>query len=131
MNKFSALILGDKEDLEEFVTMLKEQNIPFSETSIEPEPIEPELKETETHTCTNGGIAITLVAAIIVELTKESIKSIFKWLKEQKKKGFDQPNLEIHAKGNILKLNIEDMKILENILKEATKNKEKQGKPNT
>ncbi|MEM3565930.1 MAG: hypothetical protein QXK18_03540 [Candidatus Bathyarchaeia archaeon] len=62
-----------------------------------------------------------LLNGVIIELTKEAIKAIIKWLKERRKKGLKRPKLKVIVEGNILDLNQKDMKILMGILEKASK----------
>lgn len=64
-----------------------------------------------------------LLSGIIIELTKEAIRVIIKWLKERRKKGLKRPELKVIVEGNILDLNQKNMKILMKMLEEASKEK--------
>jgi hypothetical protein len=106
---------NDSRDIISLINRLDKENISFTAIT-ETIDVRPD-----------GGVGDTFVGTIItgiaVVATKELVKLLIKWLKERKR--FGQPTLKIRVEGNILNLNLEDMKTLTNILKEATKHKEK------
>jgi len=57
-------------------------------------------------------------AAIIVGATRELVEAIAEWLREKKKS--KSPRLMVTIEGNVLKLNGKSMKVLANMLEEAT-----------
>jgi hypothetical protein len=58
-------------------------------------------------------VGVAILSAVVVELTKETLKYILNWLREEKKEGSE---LSVVLKGNVLKLNEESLAILEKIL---------------
>jgi hypothetical protein len=71
-------------------------------------------------------LATSVVAVVIVELTKESVKAILKWLKERKE-NCEKAHLEIRINGDTRELSIEELVTLEKLLKEMTKKKKRFG----
>jgi hypothetical protein len=119
-------VKGEKKDINDFVAMLKEQKIKYcfpSETRESTRTKEPDENRygvaREYYSITL--LLSTLLCTVIVELTKESLKTIIKWLKERRKKGLKNPRLKVVVEGNVLNLNQKDIKILKNMLEEASK----------
>lgn len=143
--KLVVTVVGKEEEIKEFVDMLKDQKISYFYYSTS-RTIEETVKEkgkpilelipdkegiyrikcgTMVYRVTYRSMRFItlsdLLNIVIIELTKEAIKAIIKWLKERRKKGLRRPKLKVIVEGNILDLNQKDMKILMGILEKASK----------
>jgi len=139
--KIQIEVRGDETDLKDFARLLKQENISYS---LLPQKRET-LRNVRLLSPTRGrervsrerrialkpfkvarrSVVEALAVAVIVEITKEALKAILSWLKERRKKGLRNPRLEVRVNGNILKLNAKSIKILETLLKEPSKGKQR------
>lgn len=121
--KDKIYISGNEKDLEDFTKMLKGSNIPFSK-----EKREKAKKEVSRDVWAHippDWMWQTVVGVVVVEATKELVKAIIKWLKERNEKGLKKPRLKVTVEGNVVNLNVSQMKILGKVLENASKEKEK------
>jgi hypothetical protein len=132
---------GDDIDLKDFTKLLKEENISYSlfpqkralpknvklsSPTLRGERVSRERRITlKPFKVARRSVVEALAVAVIVEITKEALKTILSWLKERRKKGLRNPRLEVRVNGNILKLNAKSIKVLETLLKEASNGKQK------
>lgn len=122
-DKTHVSVEGNEKDLEDFTKMLKGSNIPFSK-----EKKEEAKKEVSRDVWAHMPPDLwwqTVVGVVVVEATKELVKAIIKWLKERKEKGLKKPRLKVTVEGNVVNLNVSQMKILEKVLEKASKEKGK------
>ena len=123
-DKIYVSVEGNEKDLEDFTKMLKGCNIPFSKGKRE--KAENEIsRDVWSHMPPDWWMWQTVAGVIVVEATKELVKAIIKWLKERKEKGLKKPRLKVTVEGNVVNLNVSQMKILEKVLEKASKEKEK------
>lgn len=133
-NKEITIFGFNPEDIKDLAATLKRNNIPFglhipkeAYEEVKPEEkidalFKAAVEELKTRppqkyvyrTC----LADLLLSVIVVEVTKELIKIISDWLKERRRKG-KKTELFVIVKGNILKLNQKNMRILKKILEES------------
>jgi len=139
--KIQIEVRGDEIDLKDFAKLLKEENVSYSLLPYKRElPRNVKLPSPtlcEERASRERRIALkpfkvarrtvveALAVVVIVEITREALKAILSWLKERRKKGLKNPRLEIRVEGNILKLNAKSIKVLETLLKEVSKGKQK------
>lgn len=129
-DKFYFVVSGDEEDLKDFVTMLREEEMRYSL---------PEIGMTVTESPTTlrkkgtrkselfrvqkyqavSVLGEALISGIVIEITKETVRAILNWLKERRKKR-KKPRLVIRVEGDILKLNAKELKLLTTILEKAS-----------
>ena len=67
----------------------------------------------------------SVISGLFVDLTVELVKAILIWLRKIKQEKLEDPKLKITIGGNLLNLNIQDMKMLLKILKEWSTEREK------
>ncbi len=67
----------------------------------------------------------SVISGLFVDLTVELVKVILLWLRKIKHEELEDPKLKITIGGNLLNLNIQDMKMLLKILKEWSTEREK------
>lgn len=132
--KLTVIIVGEKEEIKEFIAMLKEQKIGYRFPKEETEEVSERERRKTYYREAEGRVFLltyeqlriilsTLFSTVVVELTKEAIKAIIKWLRERRKKGLKRPKLKIIVEGNILDLSQKDMKVLMKMLEEVSKEK--------
>jgi hypothetical protein len=57
-----------------------------------------------------------VTSAVIVELTKEAIRTVVEWLKKRKNRHLKNPRLQLIIKGKTFELGKEDIENLANVL---------------
>ncbi len=67
----------------------------------------------------------SIISGLFVDLTLELVKAILLWLRKIKLRKAENPKLKITIDGNLLNINIQDMKMLLKILKEWSTSREK------
>ena len=68
----------------------------------------------------------SVISGLFVDLTAELVKAILFWLRKIKQEELEDPKLKITIGGNLLNLNIQDMKMLLKILSEWNTKREKE-----
>ncbi|MBT8172227.1 hypothetical protein KJN74_05095 [Candidatus Bathyarchaeota archaeon] len=66
-----------------------------------------------------------VISGIFVDLSEKLVKTIIGWLRERENEYIEKPKLKICIDGNLLNINIQDMEILQNVMQECAKNKER------
>ena len=137
-NQFKVKVIGKEAHLVDFALMLLEKKIPYrpirrKEKERQSRYEKPEgasdkkrikLSNFRSIHCYSYILIEALIGAIVVELTKETIKAIINWLKERRKKGLEDPQLELVIRGRKkIELNNENVKMLEKMLEQSSKNK--------
>ena len=119
-HKFRLRVSGF--DLQDFREMLTEQEIPIPfEIYEELKPSGESVESYRFFDTLPAAIPVGIVSAIIIQLTKETIKAILNWLKERRKKSLREPLLTVTVEGDVLSLDPEDMKALAVFLEQASK----------
>lgn len=119
-HKFRLRVSGF--DLQDFREMLKEQEIPILfEIHEELKPSGESVESTRFSDAISAAIPVGIVSAVIIELTKETIRALLTWLREKRKKGLREPLLTVTVEGDVLSLDPEDMKALAIFLEQASK----------
>jgi len=111
-----SLIFGVSDAVEDLILALIKQKIKLDldndyYLNISPPPID----ESEEY------FGRSIISGIFVDLREELIKAILGWLQTNKK--FKNPKLKLIIDGNLLNINIHDLKILLQIQKECSQQK--------
>jgi hypothetical protein len=115
-----SLIFGVSYDVDDLIIALLNQKIDLNlekdfYVNISPPPI-PGIAE---------DFGDSVISGLFVDLTVELVKAILIWLRKIKQEKLEDPKLKITIGGNLLNLNIQDMKMLLKILKEWSTEREK------
>jgi len=65
----------------------------------------------------------SVISGIFVDATEELVKATIGWLREREKEQVEKPKLKICINGNLLNIDVQDMEIMMNVLKECYKKK--------
>ncbi len=65
----------------------------------------------------------SVISGIFVDATEELVKATIGWLREREKEQVEKPKLKICINRNLLNIDVQDMEIMMNVLKECSKKK--------
>ena len=65
----------------------------------------------------------SVISGLFVDVTEELVKAILSWLRDRETENMEKPNLKFCINGNLLSIDIQDMEILLNLLKNCSKRK--------
>jgi hypothetical protein len=113
-----SLIFGVSYAVDELIIALLEQKIDLNldkdyYVNISPPPISGAAEE----------FGNSVISGLFVDLTDELAKAILVWLRKIKTEKTENPKLKIAISGNLLDINVQDMEMLLNVLKECSKMK--------
>ncbi len=63
---------------------------------------------------------MSVISGLFVDVTEELVKATLVWLQERENENMENPKLKISIDGNILNINVHDMTLLMEILKEPS-----------
>ncbi|MCK4884694.1 hypothetical protein KAS24_01365 [Candidatus Bathyarchaeota archaeon] len=69
---------------------------------------------------------VSVISGVFVDVTEELVKATIGWLREREKEHVENPKLKICINGNLLNIDVQDMEIMMNVLKECSKKKREQ-----
>ena len=70
----------------------------------------------------------SVVSGLFVDLSEKLVKIIICWLRERENEHIEKSKLKICINGNLLNINIQDMQILLNVIRECAKSKNQKRK---
>ena len=65
----------------------------------------------------------SVISGVFVDVNEELVEATIGWLREREKEQEEKPKLKICINGNLLNIDIQDMEIMMNVLKECSKTK--------
>jgi hypothetical protein len=71
-----------------------------------------------------GEFGDSVISGLFVDLTVELVKAILVWLRNIQQEQMENPKLKIAIEGNLLSINVHDMEMLLEILKEWSTKRE-------
>ena len=112
-----SLVFGVSYAVDSLIMALLKQKIPLSldedyYVNISPPPIPDS---------TDYGNEV--ISGVFVDITEQMIKATIAWLREREKEHQEKPKLKICLDGNLLNVDVQDMEILLDVLKNCAKKK--------
>lgn len=65
----------------------------------------------------------SVISGVFVDLTEELVRATIGWLREREKQHMEKPKLKICISGSLLNIDVQDMEMLINFLKECSTQK--------
>ena len=114
-----SLIFGVSYDVDDLIIALLNQKIDLNHeedyyVNISPPPIPGVAEE----------FGDSVISGIFVDLSVDLVEAVLVWLRKIKQEQTENPKLKITVDGNILSINVQDMEMLLEILKEWSTQRE-------